>query len=72
MFALLEMALQCIRWFKRSVRDKVKFPQEINLHKIAKDNLLKSKQLLPEISQLTEALKTINEDLHSEFYFIQK
>ena len=66
------MALQCIRWLKRSVRDKVKFPPEINLHKIAKDNLLKSKQLFPEISELIETLKNANEDLHSEFYSIQK
>ncbi|KAI6649247.1 Tetratricopeptide repeat protein 37 [Oopsacas minuta] len=71
-FVLIEMALQSICWFKRCVREKVKFPQEVNLHKIAKDNLIKSKQLIPQISDLTEVLKKANEDLHNEFYFIQK
>ena len=66
------MALQSICWYKRSVREKVKIPPEVNLHKIAKDNLAKSKQLFPEISDLIELLKQANEDLTSELYTIVK
>lgn len=66
------MALQSICWYKQCVRCKARVPQEVNLHKIAKDNLAKSKQIFPEISELTELLKQANEDLHSELYTIVK
>ena len=72
MFTLVDMAICSICCYKRYVRDQEKFPKELNLHKIAKDNLTKSKQIFPEVSQLVDALYKVNDKLRDEFYCTDK